>query len=114
MSTDHEYSRIFNLCGQLTTPREFNFNYFVIVAVENIHFIGLITDINEDEGEAELSLLRPKVPSVMYRWPDDLMSYIAPLPDIKCAVDLEEQPENKYKLLTIDDKIKVATILKSG
>lgn len=97
----------------MATPREFNFNDFVIVAVENSHFIGLITDINVDEGEAELSLLRPKVPSALYRWPDDLMSYIAPVPDIQCAVDLEEKHDNKYQL-TFQDQIKVATVLKAG
>lgn len=113
LSTDESFALIFNLCGTLPQPRELQINNFVVVAIERKKFIGLITDINEDEGEAELSLLSPNVPSSTFRWPDDLMTYIAPLPDILTLVYLEELPENKYQP-TFEGKIQLATVLKSG
>lgn len=70
------------------------------ILVESKIFIGLISDIEHEEGEAEVSLLDPPLPATHFQWSENLLSYVTPLSHIIVMVDLIETNDNKYLLPT--------------
>lgn len=75
---------------------------FVVVRVNSKKYAGLLTDVDLQEQEAEVSLLRPYLPAETFHWPASLASMAIPLPHVLCKVDLSELPDNKYAFTEAD------------
>lgn len=60
-------------------------------------YLGLITDINLDDEEAEVALLFPPIPSTNFTFSEDLPSHVISLSDLVCRVTLQEKG-NKFVL----------------
>ena len=88
---------LFNLVSENISNRpQIEFNDFVIVSIDSKKFVALVTDFIEEDSEAELSLMLPKIPSQNFTWPENLVTYVAPVSDILCSVIMNSLPENKY------------------
>lgn len=80
-----------------TTDDKWVENQFVAVSIQSKIYIGLITDINPEEKEADLSLLFPPLPTSTLSWSEDVESYVAPLPTLLAPVQLKEMQNNFYE-----------------
>lgn len=71
---------------------------FVAVLVETKIYVGLVSDVNEEDGEVDLSLLHPPLPATVYSWAENLLSHVVPSNHIVCEVNLLERADLKYEL----------------
>ena len=76
---------------------------FVVVKVEKKYFCAQITDINIEDGDVEVTLLTPRLPTGILQWPDDLNTMIIPLPHVVCTVQLKSVDSDTYTF-TEEDK----------
>ena len=66
---------------------------YIVAKIARRFFDAMITDINAEAGEVEVSMLSPKLPSDILQWPEDLHSIFIPIPHIICPVDLQDKIE---------------------
>lgn len=73
---------------------------YVAVMVESKIYIAFVSDVNEDEGEAELTLMTPPIPAKVFEWSESTLGYIAPIFDIICSVNLKERDDMRFEIET--------------
>lgn len=111
ISTDKDFALIHRLSSQRPTNLPFGEGDFALFTIEGLHYLGLITDLNEDEQECDVTLLTPNLPATIFQFPDSLLSFIVPFPHILCPVTLQEMPENKYEISKSDlNTVKLLTM----
>lgn len=81
---------------------EYSAGEYVVVNIDRKHFVAQVTDVSVEHAEAEVTVLTPKLPTDVLKWPEDLNAMFVPLPHIICTVDLVET-DGKY-CLTENDK----------
>lgn len=89
---------------------------FVAVMVESKIFVALVTDFDEENHEAEVSLLAPPIPATVFSFSENILSYIAPVNDILCNIDLVELNGSKYQMESKNVSVlrKLARVQKSN
>ncbi|XP_034255204.1 uncharacterized protein LOC117653549 [Thrips palmi] len=85
---------------------------YVVARIGKNRYIGLVTDLYSEEGEADLSLLMPRLPSKQFKWPRDMKTVTVPLPHILCQVELLEKEEVVTLTTTDLEKLYDQRILK--
>jgi len=81
---------------------------YVVARVGTGRYLALVTDVFEDEGEVDITLLMPRLPSKEFKWPKETKSATVPKPHILCKLILEEKNNKFY--LTIEDKDRLIAI----
>ena len=71
---------------------------FALILFDGQHYIGFITDLNEEECEADVTLLTPELPANMLTWPEEVQSFSVPYPHLYFTVSLVELPDNCYQV----------------
>ena len=83
-------------------PEVFETGSFVVLQLNSRKFVGLITDMDSDNQEADVSILRPPLPADIFHWPKNLVNMAIPMPHILSQVELSEIPDNRYTLTEAD------------
>lgn len=103
ISGDNEFSLVHCLLkADKPSPPSVQPGTYVVVRVAGRRYVGFLSDINIEDGEADVSLLRPNLPTEVLTWPADLNTLTVPLPHVLCTVTLSEQADNKYKFTEED------------
>ncbi|KAK3911351.1 Protein piccolo [Frankliniella fusca] len=78
-------------------------SYVVVKAVGRRH-VAYLTDLNQDEQEAEVATLMPRIPSAsgIYKWRENLEALIVPIPHIFCSLELQDFGNNSFKFTATD------------
>ena len=66
---------------------------YVVARVDRNRYVAMVTDTYEDQGDADIMLLMPKLPAKKFSWPSDMKTATVPLPHILCEVTLSEENE---------------------
>lgn len=69
VSSDEDFSLVHEICE--TSEPLYDMNDYVAVLVEKKSYIGLITDVDIQEQEADLMLLHPPLPAHHFTWSED-------------------------------------------
>jgi len=77
--------------------------YIVVKAIGRRH-VAFLSDVNAEEQEAEVATLQPRIPSAsgVYRWRENLETFVVPLPHIVCTVMLCDLGNNSFKFTDND------------
>ncbi|KAK3909774.1 DNA polymerase IV [Frankliniella fusca] len=67
---------------------------FVVARIAKNRYLGLVTDVYEEEAEADLTLLMPKLPAKVFYWPQDMKTASVPFPHLITDVTLQEKGDN--------------------
>ena len=78
---------------------------FVIARVGSGRYLALVTDMYEDGAEVDVSLLMPRLPSKVFKWPSEMKSASVPKPHILCVISPQENNQNYY--ISAEDKQKL-------
>ncbi len=101
LSFDEDFSLTFVFTEQGPLQNWDN-NKYVSVLIDVKIYIGLITDTNDAEQEAELLLLSPPLPSKVFSWPSEEATYVAPYTHLLDYVNLIENSMYNYEIATKD------------
>lgn len=95
VSTDTEYCLLHYIVRPgVQESKSWEVNTFVAVKVNKKIYLGLITDIDLNEEEADLSLLFPPLPSSIFTFSEEVPSYVASLAELICPVTVNEKGNN--------------------
>ncbi|KAE8739899.1 hypothetical protein FOCC_FOCC014599 [Frankliniella occidentalis] len=61
---------------------------YVVIRMNKNRYVSLVTDVYEEEAEADVTLLMPKLPAKEFSWPNDVKSATVPFPHILCEVQM--------------------------
>lgn len=75
---------------------EYSAGDYVVVNIDRKHFVAQVTDINLEHAEAEVTILKPRLPADEFVWPEDLNAMFVPIPHIICPVQLMEIDAGLY------------------
>lgn len=94
MSTDKEDTPalIHDLYKAAAKPTDLSVanGMFVVARVAQQRFIAIVTDVYQEEGDVDISILIPRLPSTEFKWPEETRTATVPLPNILCEVSLVE------------------------
>ena len=86
-------SLVHSLQKQATDPTPFSLSHgmYVVARLASNRYVGVVTDIYEEDQSADLPLLMPRLPSKKFRWPQELKTACVPFSHILCDVKLSEE-----------------------
>lgn len=63
---------------------------YIVVRLAKNRYVGLVTDVYNEEQEVDVSLLMPKLPAKKLHWPKEIKSATIPLPHCLIEVSLAD------------------------
>jgi len=104
VSSDEDFEVVHSLTSNSTEPYAEGLGpgSYAVVKLCRKRYVSFVSSISLEDGEAEVSLLTPSLPSESFTWLSELRSFVVPLTEVVCVVTLCEKDDLYH--LTKEDK----------
>ena len=49
---------------------------FILRKYDDLHWVGMVSELNKKEHDVKIKLMHPNYPSISYKWPIFLMTFV--------------------------------------